>query len=763
MTPSTNQPFPNNQIPANRIDPNASILLEQYYSLPNRAGAPNYAVTPSSATDWREELIRWDHHFTDRFKLTARYVQDTWEQEQAIKKPAPHAFATLGNFFGKPGRNLTAKLSNILGRAALNEFTYGFSMNRITNTPNPEATRPSALRIPEIFPLNRQNVIPDVAITGYGGIGTGNQLNNVNPVFTFRDDYSILVGRHSFKLGAEVIRTQKFSTSYNNMQGSFSFNGSRSGNAFADFLLGEAFNYTENEIEEKGYFFATDYEFYAQDDWKAGRDLTINYGLRYYVMEGGNGGAEKYDRISTFVPGLYDPAQAPRLTAAGDLVAGTGDPMNGLITPTNLKGLDLPRSLKKTHFDVFGPRLGFAYSLPGGRATVLRGGYGLFYFWGENNNEGRQTNPPFGRSANIFTTRLSNPGAGTDRIFPPNVAAVDVENLPPTIMHWSLGVQRELGAGLLAEVTYVGTRSYHLSRVLNINQPRVEVARSSGGANINTIRPYLGYGNLNYSENSAESKYHALEAHVLRRFSGGMLFQVAYTFSKGLADEGVQDIYDKRSAWGLFSLDRTHMLTLNYVYELPWLKTRTDALGPRVRRLAAERDHDLPERPAAYRDGPGRSHRHRRRLAPEPGERPEPGRASPDRQVVQHRGVRAAAGGLLRKCRQQHYPRPRHRQLGPERLQKHPAVRELAASVRRRVLQYLQPPAVRRGRECARDSNVRLSDLGARPAHDPVPGQGQLLRAGEKMGSDDAPSGIGHCASTAASCRLGWTKLASPA
>jgi hypothetical protein len=413
----------------------------------------------------------------------------------------------------------------------------------------------------------------------------------------------------------------------------------------------------------------------------------------------------------------------------GDLVAGTGDPMNGLITPTNLKGLDLPRSLKKTHFDVFGPRIGFAYSLPGGRATVLRGGYGLFYFWGENNNEGRQSNPPFGRSANIFTTRLSNPGAGTDRIFPPNVAAVDVENLPPTIMHWSLGVQRELGAGLLAEVTYVGTRSYHLSRVLNINQPRAEVARSSGGANINTIRPYLGYGNLNYSENSAESKYHALEAHVLRRFSGGMLFQVAYTFSKGLADEGVQDIYDKRSAWGLFSLDRTHMLTLNYVYEFPWLKTRTDALGRVLGDWQMSGITTFQSGLPFTVNGSGRSHRYRRRLAPEPGERPEPGRAAPDRQVVQYGGVRAAAGGLLRKCRQQHSPRPRHRKLGPERLQEHPSHRELAASDWRRVLQYLQPPAVRRGRECARDSNVRLSDLGARPAHDPVPGQGQLLRA----------------------------------
>jgi len=210
---------------------------------------------------------------------------------------------------------------------------------------------------------------------------------------------------------------------------------------------------------------------------------------------------------------------------------------------------------------------------------VLRGGYGLFYFWGENNNEGRQSNPPFGRSSNVINTRISDPGAGVGRVFPPNVAAVDIDNLAPTITHWSLGVQRELVGGLLAEATYVGTRSYHLTRGLNINQPRVEVARTSGGANINTIRPYLGYGNINYSENSAGSKYHALEAHLLRRFSGGFLFEASYTFSKGLADENVQDVYDKRSAWGLFSLDRTHMMTFNYVWEIPLLRNRSDALG----------------------------------------------------------------------------------------------------------------------------------------------------------------------------------------
>jgi len=570
--PDTGQAFPGNQIPAGRLDPNALLLMERFIPLPNRTVPPNYVFSPSAKTDWREDLVRWDHEFSPSFRLTGRYVQDKWEQLQTVKKPGPHSFPTLGNTFRKPGKNATMKVTNIFGPTVVNEFTFGFSMNRISQQPGPEATKPADLRIPEIFPGNFNNVIPDVTLAlGFSGIGSGAQLNNVNPVYTYKNDLSFQAGNHGLKAGMEIIRPQKFSTSYSDMQGVFNFNGSATGHPIADFLLGRAFQYTENEVHEKGYFFNADYEFYIQDDWKVRPGLTVNLGLRYYIMQGGNGGYEKYDRISTFYPAAFDPAKAPQVTRAGELVPGTGDPLNGIIRPRDLKGADLPRSLKRTHFDTFGPRLGFAWSLPGGR-TVIRGGYGMFYFWGANNNEGRQTNPPFSRRVSIFNTRLSDPAGGTLRPFPPEVGSLDVNNLAPTTQHWSLGIQRDLAKNFMVEMTYVGTRGTHLPGSVQLNQPRAGAV--TGGVSANAVRPYLGYAGIGYSENSTASRYHALEAHALRRFSNGLLFEASYTFSKGLGDpEGVpQNTYNKRADFGLLDLDRTHMLNLNYVYELPFYR-----------------------------------------------------------------------------------------------------------------------------------------------------------------------------------------------
>jgi hypothetical protein len=316
---------------------------------------------------------------------------------------------------------------------------------------------------------------------------------------------------------------------------------------------------------------------YFTDDWKVSRNLTLNIGLRYYIIEGGNGGAEKYDRISTFHPAVFDPARAPQVTrAGGELVPGAGDPLNGIITGSDRRGLDVPRSLKKTHFDTIGPRFGLAYSLPG-RRTVIRGGYGLNYFWGANNNEGRQTNIPFSRSASIFNTRLSDPAAGVARVFPPEVGSVETENPVPTVHHWSLGIQREVASNLLIEVAYAGTRGTHLSRGGQLNQPLPGTVVA--GVSANAVRPYLGYGSIGYTEGSAASRYHGLEVHALRRFSGGLLFEASYTFSKALGDtEGApQDSRNKRLDWGLTDLDRTHMFTFNYIYELPFFK---DGRGP---------------------------------------------------------------------------------------------------------------------------------------------------------------------------------------
>lgn len=581
LDPRTRQPFQDNLVPPDRIDPNASLLLDMYYPLPNRSGVPNFVATPSSATNWREELVRIDHHFSDNVSLMGRYVQDKWEQNQAVIKPAPQVFPTIGGFFGKPGKSFTAKLTTILSQRSVNEFTFGFSMNRITRIPFAVARRPSALTVPEIFPPNLNNVIPTINLSqGFGAIGVGDQLNNVNPLYTYKDDFSHLIKNHNVKLGLEVIRLQKFTLTAPDLQGNFTFNGGATGHAVADFLLGEAFSYTEVEQREKVYLFAHNWEFYLQDDWKVRPNFTLNMGLRYYILVGAPQAVEKFNRISTFVPSLYDPSRAPAVDSlSGELIAGTGDPLNGIITPDDRKGLDLPRSLVKTHFETLGPRIGFAWSPFANQKTALRGGYGLFYFWGNNNHEGLSANPPFSRSVNIFNTQLSNPAVGRGANFPANVGSFDTNYLIPTVHHWSLSLQQQIARETVLSLAYVGTRGTHLEQTININQPRPNLAVVQRRISVNAVRPFLGYGNINFSERSASSNYHGLEVHLLRRLNQGLMFEVAYTYSKALERMVGQDVLVDKNEKSLTDLDRTHVLVINYVYQLPFFKERERVLS----------------------------------------------------------------------------------------------------------------------------------------------------------------------------------------
>ncbi|MGH9844758.1 MAG: hypothetical protein ACREEM_39070, partial [Blastocatellia bacterium] len=570
---NNNQPFPNNVIPANRLDPNAVILINAFYPLPNRAGALNFVHNTRSFTTYREELIRWDHHFNEHWTWTLRYAQDTWFQDQDIKRPGNSPLPTFPNRFGKPGKNLTTKLTTVVTPRTINLFTFGYSFNEITNNPR-AGVRPQGLNIPEAFAANTLNQIPNITLAqGFASLGIGNALNNSNPIYTFKDDFSLSRGRHGFKFGAEIIHHRKKSISYENEQGTFNFNGGVTGHAFADFLLGRAFTYTENDADRQIEVSAWANEFYAQDDFKVSNKLTLNLGARWFLIRGGNGGAEVKDRISAFVPSVYDPAKAPQLLANGQIVRGTGDPLNGIVTPQDLKGLDIGRALKRPVNNAVGPRIGLAYSL--NDKTVVRSGYGVNYFWGANSNEARGNNPPFISSVNIQNTRLSNPTGGAGTNFPPNVNSLDVFSKQPSVQSWSLTIQRQLTKDSVLEVGYVGTRGTHLPRGIQLNQ-----ADPTRTGNANLRRPFLGYGTISYNENSAVAKYHGLEIGLSRRVTNGLFFEASYTFSKSLghAEGNPLDSRNKDLDFGLTDLDRTHMFSFNYVYELPFFRGRGNAL-----------------------------------------------------------------------------------------------------------------------------------------------------------------------------------------
>jgi len=510
--------------------------------------------------------------FSEKMILTLRYAHDNWYQDQGIMQPSNFSFPTGPGFIGKPGYNVIGRLTWTPTPTTVNVFTYGFSRNAITQYPIPSAVSRSGLSIVGALPGNKYNAIPDITLSGYGTIGVGSPTNNANNTFEWRDDLTHIVGSHALKFGFDFLRIQKFVYTGTSSQGAFTFNGSATGNAVADLLLGDGFNYTQSSLAPNGYFFANSYEMYAQDDWKIRPNLTVNLGLRWTIMAGPPQGREKYNNISDFSPQLFNAANAPVMLSDGEIKAGTGDPLNGIYTPTNQKGLGLPPSLKKASYVMPGPRVGFAWSPRHSANWVVRGGYGIFYSWDNDQQTALQANIPYTTSVNIANPSLDNPAGGTNRLFPPNIISVAPNFLYPTVQQWSLSVQRQLPARVVLSVAYVGNHATHLDQTFNLNQPQPSLAVANSSINVNTVRPYLGYGNITWDARGASARYNGLQVTATRRFENGLALGTSYTWSKAIAIGVGQNPTLQPNETGLLSLDQTHNLTLNYVYDLPFFR-----------------------------------------------------------------------------------------------------------------------------------------------------------------------------------------------
>lgn len=565
--PTTGLPYAGNRI--TNIDPNALILLNAYIPLPTNTAAPggstNWVASPKSRTDWREELARVDLTLGAQDTVFLRYARDHWSQEQAIIRPSGQAFNTIGGTFSKPGSGSVAQWTHIFGPRTINQATVGYSRNQISQIPTSAALLPTGLNIPSLFHANAAGVIPTITFGGgYSGIGVQGLSNNANNVFTYRDDVTMQLGLHTVKTGANLMRIQKFDRyPYQGQAGSFTFDGSQTGNSIADFLVGRAYSYTEQAAVPNVYLFSNMYEGYVQDTWKLRPNLTVDYGVRDTIYTGAPNGYDKYNNISTFIPALYVAANAPTvLQGNGALVIGTGDPTNGLITPTNQKGFHYPRSLSELRNNI-GPRVGFAYTPGGAGRTAIRGGYGIFYHWDNDNHESGSQNPPFSTSGTAYSVSLSNFGSTAATRFPPTLNVWDPRKLYATIMQYSLTVEQQFPFATTFSLSYAGNQGRHLDQTPNLNQLQPGQLPTAG-TNVNFLRPYRGYAAVNYDVRSASANYNALQVNLRRRFEHGFSFGVAYTWSKAETIQvGQSQFFNER---GLTPYDRPHIVTLNYIW-----------------------------------------------------------------------------------------------------------------------------------------------------------------------------------------------------
>lgn len=211
--------------------------------------------------------------------------------------------------------------------------------------------------------------------------------------------------------------------------------------------------------------------------------------------------------------------------------------------------------------------------------TVLRGDYGIFYSWDNDSQESLSQNPPFSQSASIFTTSLSNPSQGVIAATPPNLTSENVNFLYPMVQQWSLTLERELPLNTVLSVGYVGNTAVHLDQSFNLNQPQPNVGVAEGKVNINTIRPYLGYGTITWDVRNASARYNGFQVDVRHHFAHGLMFEVAYTWSRSLCWQVGQNTLLEQNEEGLCSMNQPQNLTVNYVYQFPFFRDQKGFQG----------------------------------------------------------------------------------------------------------------------------------------------------------------------------------------
>lgn len=399
---------------------------------------------------------------------------------------------------------------------------------------------------------------------------------------------------------------------------------------WANFLLGTNATFTQASFDYTADLRQMTFEGYAQDEWKFRPNLTLYFGVRYSFF---GSPYDKNGRLTNFVPQLWDPAQAPLVTGAGNRVAAAGKNFcNGIIAnaqnyttgPTNFNCTPIVSPYGKFVVDApkndFAPRVGLAWDPFSDGKTSIRTGYGIYHDQVLNGTllQHIGLNPPYQVTCTVTGINIANPVPGGNcaaaaAATAPNIRALQADWETPYMQHWSLDVQRQIFQNTLVTVGYYGSKGTNLIGAFELNEIPAGYAISRGptgcatGASttptvpcqapgtaflsaattniLDQLRPYRGYRSINVVQPRFNSDYHSLQIFAQHRFSGSSQFNLAYTWSKNLSDNQTdrstapQDSFNIAGDYGRAQLDRRHIITANWVYDIPFFDNTRGITG----------------------------------------------------------------------------------------------------------------------------------------------------------------------------------------
>jgi hypothetical protein len=588
----TRDPFPANTIPASAIEPAARAVIDRYPAPNVASAANNYRRVGSDTTAQDQFDLRIDYHATARHRVFSRYAY--LRDDSAPAAPLPDGSGAFTAAY--IGRTLT-RADSVMGEhswtvnpAAVNQLRFGFTrrgFNRSSLATGRSATQLS--QIPNIPLTSFHDVLPTYDIVGFQQLGPP---ANANAVFTtsvtqFLDNFAWTRGPHSLKAGADIRLERLDVLQPPSPTGNFQFTSiftaalsaagtpaASTGNSFASFLTGQVTRFSIDAQSEALGPRAAIAELFLQDDWRVTRRLSVNLGVRY---------TRNFPSTVARDRGAVFNLHTQQLDYLG---------RNGF-----------PRSARDLETKNFGPRLGLALKLTD--TFVLRSGYGLT--WIEQagittpfttplfpfiQTLGQQTldniAPAFVLSHGpTITPRPPTPDAGLGQ----GVFGVQRDNGSGYAQQWNLSLQKTYGENWSVEAGYLGSKLTRLG-VPDVNLNQLTVDQLKLGSQLTQqglaqrLRPFPRFTSVSlYRNNIGHSTYHSFQARLEKRFSRGLTFTAAYTFSRLIDDAGAvfdsavltgpvatfqaADSFNKRLEKDVSTGNIPHILAAGVVYDLP--------------------------------------------------------------------------------------------------------------------------------------------------------------------------------------------------